>query len=267
MDPLQPADPHQESPLTGPPLPLSPRSTKPSNSCHSVLRLSLVENLPRPKTDASASIVFRSPIPDSMGMRTAREWHREQLLQYRLRWEERCRQRIKEGLTPTTLTTSRICDLAQEDVALLNTATDIPPHHRRQHPYLSDLDPYSPDAWSTLTSTVRKQHVWSIDCPLSSKKTTKIPLRFRRPTLPKGWVYHEEPEEVADAAEPSHLPLPSSTITPPLLPSVGPRRTTRGVHRRLSQRALNTTGGLPMSLSTSPTTTGEKSRRDTSRST
>ena len=200
-------------------------------------------------------------------MRTARAWHREQLLQYRLQWEERHRQRIKEGLIPTTLTTSQICDLAQEDAVPLNTATDIPPHLRRHHPYLSDLDPHQPGAWSTLTSIVRKPQSWSIDCPISSKKTTKIPLRFRRPTLPKGWVYREEPEEVAGAAGPSNPPLPSSITTPPLPSDVGPHRTTRGAHRRPYQRALSTTGGLPTSLSTSPTAMGEKSRRGTSKST
>ena len=127
-----------------------------------------------------------------MGMRTAREWHQEQLLQYHLQWEERHQQWIKQGLTLMTLTTSRICDLAQEDVVPLNTAMDIPPRHCHHHPYLSNLDPYSPNAWSTLTSTIRKQQDWSINCPLLSKKMTKIPLRFRQPTLPKGWVYEED---------------------------------------------------------------------------
>ena len=249
------------SPLASPPteshLHPSPRSMKPSDSCHSVLRLSLVANLPRPKTDAPTSIVFRSPIPDSMGMRTAREWHREQLLQYRLQWEERRRQRIKEGLTLTTLTTSRICDLAQEDAVPLNTATDIPPHHRRHHPYLSDLAPHSPGTWSTLTSIVRKRQDWSIDCPLSSKKTTKIPIRFRRPTLPKGWVYEED--IVTEGSTPPLTSAPSTSHAP----------TTSGQrarHRRHPQD-LNITGGLPLSHSTSPIVRDEKSLPGSSRST
>ena len=236
------------------PLP-SPRSTKPSNSCHSVLQLSLVENLPHPKTDAPTSIVFRSPIPESMGMRMARAWHREQLLQYHLQWEERHRQRIKEGLTPTTLTTSWICDLAQEDVVPLNTATDIPPRHRHHHPYLSDLDPYSPRAWSTLTSPVQKRQDWSIDCPLLSKKTTKIPMRFCQPTLPKGWVYEEDIK--VEELTPPPTSGPSTSLTP----------TTNNQHarRRRRPRGLNTTRGLPSSHSTSLTGRDERSLRGTSR--
>ena len=238
-------------------LPLSPRFMKPSESCHSVLHLSLVANLPRPKTDAPASIIFRSPIPESMGMRTAREWHWEQLLQYRLQWEERRQQRIKQGLTPTTLTTSRICDLAQEDAVPLNTATDIPPRHRCHHPYLSDLDPYSPDVWSTLTSTVQKRQDWSIDCPLLSKKTTKIPLRFRRPTLPKGWVYED------DNKTEESTPPPTSEPSTSRAPTTSGQRARRHRH----PRALNTTGGLPSSHLTSPTVRGERSPRGTSKST
>ena len=255
MAPPQLAVPHQGPPPTKSLPRHSQKSTKPSESCHSVLRLSLAANLPT--TAAPASIVFQSPIPDSMGMRTAREWHREQLLQYRLQWEERCRQRIKEGLSPTTLTTSRICDLAHEDAVPLNTATDIPPRHRRHHPYLSDLDPHSPDAWSTLTSIVQKPRVWSIDCPLSSKKTTKIPLRFRRPTLPKGWVYEEDIK-----AEESTPPLTSELST-----SLDPPTNAQRARRRRHPRDLNTTGGLPSSLLTSPTARGGRSLHGTSKST
>ena len=255
MAPPQLVDPRQESPPAESPLPHSPKCTKLSESCHSILRLSLAANLPM--RTAPASIIFRSPIPESMGMRTVREWHWEQLLQYRLQWEKRRQQRIKQGLTLTTLTTSRICDLAHEDVVPLNTATDIPPRHRRHHPYLSDLDPYSPDAWSMLTSTVRKWQDWSMDCPLSSKKTTKILLRFRRPTLPKGWVYEED------------IKVEESTRLPTLGPSTSLVPTTNVQHARRRQHPwdLNTTGGLPSSCSTSQTVRDERSLRSTSRST
>ena len=248
------AVPHQESPPAESCPLRSLRSTKPSDSCHSVLRLSLAVNLPT--TTMPASILFRSPIPESLGMRTAREWHREQLLQSCLWWQERRQQRIKEGLTPTTLTTSRICDLAQEDADLLNTATDIPPRHQHQHPYLSDLDPFQPDAWSTLTSIAQKPQCWSIDCPASSRKTTKIPLHFHRPTLPKGWVYQEDRVEES-------TPLPPSPPSTSRVPTTNNRR----VQRRLRPRGLNTTGGLPLSCSTSLTSRDAKSLPGTSRST
>ena len=263
------AIPHQESLAPESRPPHSPKSMKPSESCLSVLRLSLVANLPKPKTDVPASIIFPSPIPASLGMQTARAFHREQLLEYRLRWEERCQQQIKEGLTPTTLTTSWICNHVQGDVVPLNTATDIPPHLRRHHPYLSDLDPHQPGTWSTLTSTVQKLQRWLINCPVSSKKTMKIPLRFRRPTLPKGWVYNEEPEEglAKDKAGPSTLSPPSSPTTTSPLTHVGPHRTTRGALRRRHPQALNITEELPTSPSTSPTARDGKSQHGISKST
>ena len=214
-------------------------------------------NMLRPKTDATASIVFRSPIPESMGMRTVQEWHWERLLQYHLQWEERHQQRIKQGLTPTTLTTSRICDLAQEAVVPLNIATDIPPRHRRHHPYLSDLDPYSPDAWSTLTSTIWKRQDWLINCPLLSKKMTKIPLHFCQPTLPKGWVYEEDIK-----VEELTLPPTSGLSTSHNLTMSVSR-----AHHRRHPWDLNITRGLPLSPSTSPTARDERSLHGTSKST
>ena len=139
------------------------------------------------------------------------------------------------------------------------------PHLRRHHPYLSDLDPHQPGTWSMLTSIMRKLQSWSIDYPISSKKTTKIPLRFRHPTLPKGWVYSEEHVEDAGTAGPSK-PLPPSTLTPLPPLGVGPHHTTRDARHRQYLRALNTTGALPTSPSTSLTGTDAKSQRGTSRS-
>ena len=63
-------------------------------------------------------------MPKSLGMRTAHKWHREQLLQARLRMERRNALRLKRGQIPTTLTTSLTCDHAREDVAPDTIAMD-----------------------------------------------------------------------------------------------------------------------------------------------
>ena len=98
---------------------------------------------------------------------------------------------------------------------------------------------------------------WSIDCPLSSKKTTKIPIRFCQPTLPKGWVYEED------------IKIEESTPLPTSGPSTSRAPTTNVQHARHRQhpRDLNTTGGLPSSHSTSLTVRDERSLRSTSKST
>src|SRR6202453_3073955 len=71
------------------------------------------------------------------------------------------------------------------------------------------LQPPHPDAWSRLKIEVASPNPWLgtsstlysntasrwKTTPPLSEKTVKIPLRFRRPTLPKGWVYE------ADVAE------------------------------------------------------------------
>ena len=73
-------------------------------------------------------------MPESLGMRMARKWHRKQLLQARLRMEQRNTLRLKRGQIPTTLTTSLTCDHAREDVGLDTIATDIPLHRDPDDP-------------------------------------------------------------------------------------------------------------------------------------
>ena len=109
-----------------------PRSLTPSGGLSCTLQPSSAENRPR------QYLKFPSPMPKSLGMRTAREWHREQLLQARLRMEQRNALRLKRGQIPTTLTTSLTCDHAREDAGLSTTVTDIPLHRdpdNPQHPY------------------------------------------------------------------------------------------------------------------------------------
>src|SRR6202453_2507082 len=105
-------------------------------------------------------------------------------------------------------------DYADSVTDLSSTVTDIPlpshspsDHENRLESRL--LQPPHPDAWSRLKAEVaspnRWQEIsltqssnitsrWKTPHPLSGK-TTKIPIRFRRPTLPKGWAYE------ADVAE------------------------------------------------------------------
>ena len=186
----------QVSPAPSLTLPLPAKSLKPSTSCHLVLHLSLALNLLKPKNSTGISITFHSPIPESLGMRTTRAWHQEQLLQSHLQWQEKNQQCLQKGMILMTLTTSQICNLAQEDAYLLNTAMDIPPQLCHHHPYLSPLQLHQFNVWSTLTSIVQKPQCWSIHCPASSKKMTKVPLCFHQPTLPKGWAYVKGPKGV-----------------------------------------------------------------------
>ena len=156
-------------------------------------------------------------MPESLGMRTAREWHREQLLQARLRMEQRNALRLKRGQIPTTLTTSLTCDHAREDAGLDTIATDIPLHRnpddpQRPYPFhpshypntaLCELRsdrvdnlPWSIPTWRLFASRVKTPSRWSISCPRPSSKTTKMLAPYRLPTLPKGWRYEDDVGEV-----------------------------------------------------------------------
>ena len=88
-------------------------------------------------------------MPESLEMRTARKWHRKQLLRARLRMEQRNALRIKRGQILTTLTMSLICDHAHEDAGLDTTATDTPLHRdpdNPQHPY-----PFHPSHYPNMS--------------------------------------------------------------------------------------------------------------------
>src|ERR1700744_1936350 len=183
------------------------RSLTPSGGLSCTLQPSSAANRPR------LSLKFPSPMPESLGMRTAREWHREQLLQARLRMEQRNALRLKRGQIPTTLTTSLTCDHAREDAGLETTVTDIPlhrdpdnpqrpyPFHPGHYPDTSlrklrsdrvDNLPRSLPTWRLFASRVKTPQRWSISCPRPSSATTKIPMQYRLPTLPKGWRYEDD---------------------------------------------------------------------------
>ena len=127
--PVNPTSPTQ-TPLN------PPRLLTPSGGLSCTLQPSLAANRPK------LSLKFPSPMPELLGMRTAREWHREQLLQARLRMEQRNALRLKRGQIPTTLTTSLTCDHACEDAARDTIAMDIPLHRDPNNP--QHLYPFHP---------------------------------------------------------------------------------------------------------------------------
>src|SRR6202453_1728772 len=165
-----------------------------SDASASTLQPSQHPNMPR------VVLRFNVPIQDSVGMVTAREWRREQLMAARKRWDQINARRIQEGHLPMTYHSHTLRDSATSATDPLNTVTDTPPlnlssRDHENHPEVQMPPPHHPDAWSTLTSIVKKPLRWQTSLPPQLGKTTKIPLRFRRPTLPKGWRYEEEVAE------------------------------------------------------------------------
>src|ERR1700677_3489824 len=157
---------------------------------------------------------FTNPNPLSEGMRTAMEWRKEQLERARRRWDQRNAQRVKEGHLPMTRHSHALRDSADSamDPSTIVMDTPLPNHspsdrENRLEAHL--LQPPHPDAWSRLKIEVASPSPWLgissmpssnitsrwTTTPPLSEKTTKIPIRFRRPTLPKGWKYE------ADVAE------------------------------------------------------------------
>ena len=217
-------------------------------------------------------------------MRTAREWHREQLLQARLRMEQRNALHLKRGQIPMTLTMSLTCDHACEDVAPNTIATDIPLHRNPdnpQHPYpfhpghypntsLRELRsnrvdnlPRSLLTWRLFTSCVKTPSRWSINCPRPSNKTTQIPTQYRLPTLPKGWRYEDDVEEVKQESLDSLATtlLDHLATTPPAESSTESRR------RSSSRRILRSTRGTRQYPSPSLTDSDTQRQPGISRST
>ena len=263
------------SPIQTPSSP--PRSLTPSGGLSCTLQPSSAANRPR------LSLKFPSPMPESLGMRTAREWHREQLLQARLRMEQRNALRLKRGQIPTTLTTSLTCDHAREDAGLGTTVMDTPLHRhpddpQRPYPFhpghypntsLRELQsdrvdnlPRSLPTWQLFASCVKTPLRWSINCPRPSSKTTKIPAQYRLPALPKGWRYEDDVEEVKQESLDS---LATELLDHPatILPAESSAESRR---RSSSQRILRSTRGTRRYPSPSPTDLDAQRQPSTSRS-
>ena len=220
-------------------------------------------------------------MPKSLGMRTAREWHREQLLQARLRMEQRNALRLKRGQIPTTLTTSLTCDHVREDAALDTTVMDTHlhrdpdnpqrpyPFHPGHYPHTSlrelrsdrvDNLPRALPTWRLFASRVKTPSRWSINCPQPFSKTTKIPTQYRLPTLPKGWRYEDDVEEVKQESLDSLATtlLDHLATAPPAESSVESKR--RSSYRRI----LRSTRGTRRFPSPSPTGSGVPRQPDIS---
>ena len=217
-------------------------------------------------------------------MRTAREWHREQLLQARLRLEQCNVLRIKRGQIPMTLTTSLTCDHARKDVDLGTTATDTLlhrdpddpqrpyPFHPGHYPNTSlcklrsdrvDNLPRSIPTWQLFASRVKTPSRWSISCPQPSNKTTKILTQYRLPTLPKGWRYESDVEEVKqESLDSLAMELLDHLATIPHAES-----SAESQHRSSSRRILRSTRGTRRYPLPSPTASGTPRQPPTSRST
>ena len=255
-----------------------PRSLTPSGGLSCTLQPSSAANRPR------LSLKFPSPMPESLGMRTARKWHREQLLQARLRMEQRNALRLKRGQIPTTLTTSLTCDHVCEDAGLDTTVMDIPlhrdpdnpqrpyPFHPGHYPNTSlrelrsdrvDNLPRSLLTWQLFASHVKTPSRWSITCPRPSNKTTKIPMQYRLPTLPKGWQYEDDVEEVKqESLDSLATTFLDHLATTPHAESIA------GSQRQSSyRRTLRSTRGTRRSRSPSLTDSGDPRRPSTSGST
>jgi hypothetical protein len=180
-----------------------------------------------PLARATKHLLFRSPLPKGEGVKQALAWNWEQLLNLRRLWELRRQQRIDNGLIPMAWPPTRISD----DVLDAENRTNIamgtlplsPTHHLTSRlPNLESQcsDLFWPMAWRGLTSIVHKPQHWQLASSMPLK-TTKMLLRFRRPTitakksptssqkglestqpsLPKGWVYEAEEEHTAVKAE------------------------------------------------------------------
>src|SRR6202453_3733636 len=157
---------------------------------------------------------FTNPNPLSEGMRTAMKWRKEQLQKARERWDLHNARRIQEGHLPMTYHSHTLRDCADSVTHPSTIVMDTPlqshsPSNRENQVDNHLLQPPHPDAWSLLKAEVASPSGWlgTLSTPSSnttskwrtlpplSGKTTKIPIRFRRPTLPKGWEYE------ADVAE------------------------------------------------------------------
>ena len=191
--------------------PITPLPT-PSKS-DSLVSLSTLQPSQHPNMPKKV-LKFTDPNPLSQGMITAMEWRKEQLLRARKRWDQRNAQRIKEGHLPMTDHSHALRDYADSatDPSSIVMDTPLPSHSpsdRENQLEAQLLHPPHPDAWSRLKTEVASPNRWleTLSTPSSnttsrwkttpplSGKTTKIPLRFRRPTLPKGWVYEADVEE------------------------------------------------------------------------
>ena len=138
------------------------------------------------------------------------------------------------------------------------------PFHPGHYPHTSlrelrsdrvDNLPRALPTWQLFASRVKTPSRWSINCPRPSSKTTKMPAQYRLPTLPKGWRYEDDVEEVKQESLDSLATtlLDHLATTPHVESSAGSKR--RSSSRRIS-RSMRGTRRFP-----SPSLTGSGAPR------
>ena len=88
----------------------------------SVVSLSTLQPSQHPNMPKKV-LKFTDPNPHSVGMITAMEWRREQLLRARKRWDQRNAQRLKEGHLPMTDHSHALRDYADSATDPSSTVT------------------------------------------------------------------------------------------------------------------------------------------------
>jgi hypothetical protein len=261
-------------PPTSPTLSTKCPSTPPRDSCQMAL----------PSKPRKLSMRFRSPMKQSLGMLTASAWHREQLLEACRKLDLRNRSRLSKGMIPVQSPLTTMTTLASVPSVPANEPTafaHLTPRIRHHHPYLSPLDPHHPGAWDKLSSIMSKQRRWSLNLPLPSTRTVKIPLRFRGkenhpPNTPQNpgesnqdsphkesrfWTYLLEDVKTEDVGDPSQYVTLDQVLTCTQLRQMREQGEIPSLHHL---RDTKSTGGLTISHATSSTISGGKSRPDSS---
>jgi hypothetical protein len=182
------------------------------------------------------SMLFRSPMKQSLGMCTASAWHQERLLEARQRLDLRNHSQLSKGMIPvqsplTTMTTS--LSAPSVPVNKPTVTANLTPQLCRHHPYLSPLDPHHPGAWDKLSSIMSKPKHWSLDLLLPLTHTVKIPLKFQGkenhpPNIPQGpevltqnlpckesrfWTYLLEDVKTEDVGDPAQYVMLDQMLT------------------------------------------------------
>jgi hypothetical protein len=204
------------------------------------------------------SLRFECPKPSSLGMLTAREWHREQLLETRKQHDLKNRRRRQAGMIPLARCHPLISDSAINAMDQENTAMAMSLQPPLQSLLPSNLSPsphhpLAPAQWRTFASLVKKPCLWRTTLPTPSKSVVKIPLKYRLPTprtdqLPKGWVYDVDEVKEEDHASPSLYTTPCRPLTRAMRTEV--LKQCADPYRQL-RRGTKTTKGTVTSLSLS----------------
>jgi hypothetical protein len=107
------------------------KSPRPSEPCPSTPPLQ--HHLPRPLATPLKKVSMKFPYPNktSLGMRTALEWHQEQLLLARKKWDQKNRRCVAIGhipSSPPTLISHLVPNVANHETTATNITHQSSPH-------------------------------------------------------------------------------------------------------------------------------------------